>query len=96
MSNKYCGKWPPDPRCLARNASAAAGRVVSATIRGERVIAPVEVQKEREAICRSNQCGKFFEDRGRIRCKACGCYMGGVVGKWKWTTEKCPLGLWNQ
>lgn len=95
MSREHCGKWPPDPRCLARNVSSSAARIAIASIKGNKVRVPEEVREARLSICRSNKCGKFYENRGTMRCKQCGCFMGGIAGKLQWATEQCPLGYWK-
>lgn len=49
-----------------------------------------EIQKERMAICESNECGKF-EPQSK-RCYECGC---NLEEKTSWATEECPIGKWK-
>jgi hypothetical protein len=66
----------------AKNAAAAAGRVVTAVAKREMVKVPPEVRRERFLIC--SKCEHFTG----FACELCGC-----VSKWKTTlaTEHCPL-----
>lgn len=66
------------------SATAAAGRVIVAAARGERVRVPDEVYEERVAICRT--CDQW--DPTRHVCKICGCY---TRIKLRLATEHCPL-----
>ena len=87
-SKANCGRWPRDPSypCMARNLFRAGVRIVSAAATGERVRVSEEIAQKRLSICKA--C-KYF-DNNRVRCKLCGCRMGGVVGKVQWATEQCP------
>ena len=75
---------------LARNAAGAVGRVVSAAVRGEPVLASPELKATRLSVC---QGGCDYYDLGQVRCKAagCGCFLEAKTGL---ATERCPLGKW--
>ena len=48
----------------------------------------------RFAICQSNECGFFKENR----CAKCGCGLSGqkgLVSKLSWAGESCPVGKWG-
>ena len=48
----------------------------------------------RFAICQSNECGLFKENR----CMKCGCGLTGqrgLVSKLSWAGESCPVGKWG-
>lgn len=86
-STAYCGRWPPDKRCKAKNLWKAGTRIVKASATGKKVRVSKEVQNERIEICKS--CEKY--DQKRSRCKLCGCFLSGVAAKTAWATERCPL-----
>jgi len=88
VSYKHCGKWPPDPRCMTKQIAGAVGRVMLASIRGEKVRVSDEVQAQRLAICEKCPSNNFIASQRR--CRLCGCYMGGLLGKTAWATESCP------
>jgi hypothetical protein len=66
----------------AKNATAAAGRVVTAAVKGDVLRVDAQTQQERFLIC--SKCEYFTG----FSCSLCGC-----VSKWKTTlaTEHCPL-----
>lgn len=76
----------PSAATQASNAIAAVGRVASAVLTGQAVMASPEVKAERLAICQA--CEAF--DVEHQRCKMCGCTMVKLM----LATEKCPLGKW--
>ena len=48
----------------------------------------------RFAICQSNECGLFKDNR----CRKCGCGVSGqrgLVSKLSWAGESCPVGKWG-
>jgi len=48
----------------------------------------IEIEKLRE-ICK--MCEYFSDNKGRPRCKKCGCYMNV---KQRWATSNCIIGKW--
>lgn len=81
------------------NASKAAGRVFTAAIRGQRVLARGRTVLNRLEICKS--CDQMIRDADKptlMRCVQCGCWLNGkhvANSKTKLATEKCPVGKWN-
>lgn len=80
------GGSPSVPQ-LAANAIGAIGRVATALIHGEQVLASSEERERRLAICR----GCEHLDGGRCKVKGCGCF---VEAKSRLLSETCPLGFW--
>lgn len=68
----------------AGNALVAAGRVVSAVVRGEPVMATAEEQARRLAICVA--CPEYDPDASR--CRKCGCH---ARAKLSLAASRCPL-----
>lgn len=70
----------------AKNVTKAAGRVVKATCKGEKVKAPPELVAARQSAC--NVCP---EKNRKGVCMSCGCTLSAK----QWLlTESCPLGKW--
>lgn len=92
-----CANRMPTTAQMARNATAAAGRVVRAVVTG----APVKVSNKtyfaRLEICRGcDQVIKWKHDESFLRCRKCGCWLNGnYIAKAKLATEACPLGKWG-
>lgn len=99
-----CGSHPTNPQPLAiqnqkkempplptqaKNAVAAAGRVISSVVKGVPVKAPDEVVKMREDICQ----GCEFLDKVRNRCSKCGCWYKTKISL---ASERCPIGKWEE
>jgi hypothetical protein len=59
---------------------------------------PTRSEEEMDSILedKCRPCKYFSEDRGKPRCKICGCTLqkNGIVSKLKMATESCPKGYW--
>lgn len=79
---------------VAMNAAKAAGRVAVAFFKGKQIFSEDELVEKRLESCRS--CSYY--DNIKIRCKDCGCFLvesiGGIPGKARIATEKCPIHRW--
>lgn len=86
LAGKPVPEYPPILRQVA-NATAAAGRVVSAVVHAQPVLVAPEEAARRLEVCRA--CDRYDPAYGR--CTACGCACG-----WKASldTETCPLDKW--
>ena len=84
------GELPLPPlTTMARNAVGSGVQIGAGALRGEAVVAPNEVLAQREAICRSNVCGKFRESDSR--CSLCGCGLRGLImNKLRYAAMRCP------
>ena len=73
----------------ATNVTKAAGRVIKAVARRNKVKVSEEERKRRLRICESNNCKQYKHGR----CLRCGC-----VTRFKaiLETEDCPLGYWKK
>jgi hypothetical protein len=77
---------------MARNATAAAGRVITAAASGQPVQASDEEFQRRMRICGACE----FLDKASQRCVKCGCFVAAqVIGKARLATESCPIGKWQ-
>jgi len=94
-----CDGKLPSKLTMGVNASKAAGRVFTAAIRGQRVLARGRTVLNRLEICKS--CDQMIRDTDKptlMRCVQCGCWLNGkhvANSKTKLATEKCPIGKWN-
>ena len=88
-SKAHCGKYPPDPRCMARQLAKTSVEVVKHGARTGHFTVSKEEQKRRMEIC--HVCEYF--DKERNRCKLCGCYLRA---KMRLSSDKnlCPDGRW--
>lgn len=75
----------PMPGLLRRAANFA--RAVVAHVVAGGPTAPPDVQAERLAICRSNDCG-FYREGDRCGHGGCGCFL---ATKTAWAEQACPL-----
>lgn len=95
MACGACGyKTTPKTMTVVKNAAQAAGRVALAFVRGQQVFSEDELVKKRLDAC--IKCDYY--DKEKIKCKDCGCWLvegpGGIPGKAKLVTEKCPIHKW--
>lgn len=82
---------PPGILRLTRNAALASGRVVSAGLRGRRILAAQALQDLRHLICKACPGGFYQAERDRCLHKQCGCYL---TLKTRLLTETCPASYW--
>jgi hypothetical protein len=80
--------YPPMGKQMM-NFVGAMGRVGSAIVKREQVLATQEEYDRRWAICKTNACGRF--DAKCNRCLECGCKL---AAKLRLQTEHCPLDFW--
>jgi hypothetical protein len=70
----------------AKNAMAAAGRVVTALATGEQVRVSPEDRDKRLATC--SACPELIDGK----CRLCGCYFKAKI---ELATERCPIDKWE-
>lgn len=87
-------KKAPTTMTVAKNAATAAGKAFFAYVRGRKVFSEQELVDKRMAAC--VKCQYF--DKDKVKCRDCGCYLlesfGGIPGKARIATEKCPIYKW--
>jgi hypothetical protein len=84
----HCGKYPPDPRCIARQLGQTAIQVATHFVKTGKIIGNEAERVRRYEICK--QCENY--DSLKDRCKKCGCYM---QIKTRLSAGKlCPLKKW--
>ncbi len=81
----------PGLAAAAKNAAAAAGRVITAAATGQPVQVPETEFQRRMALCAA--CDQYIKETQR--CAKCSCYLASqVIGKARLATEKCPANKW--